>query len=105
MPRDGALTLADVRSPTVSVVCECGRCDRYAVPALIDQHGVLVFAGRRRLPTLGGGKVLLIQDFMNEISFDSEWGLAARSVRNKAIPEQYVILRSLQFAANYWITA
>jgi hypothetical protein len=48
--------------------------------------------------------VLLIQDFMNEIRFDSEWGLAARSVRNKAIPE-YVILRSLQFATNYWITA
>jgi hypothetical protein len=70
----------------------------------IDQIALLVFAGRLRLPTLGGGKVLLIQDFMNEIRFDSEWGLAARSVRNKAIPEQYVILRSLQFATNYWIT-
>jgi hypothetical protein len=71
----------------------------------IDQIALLVFAGRLRLPTLGGGKVLLIQDFMNEIRFDSEWGLAARSVRNRAIPEQYVILRSLQFATNYWITA
>jgi hypothetical protein len=29
VPRDGAFTLADVRSPTVSVVCECGRCGRY----------------------------------------------------------------------------
>jgi hypothetical protein len=29
-------------------------------------------------------------------------GLAARSVSNRAVPEQYVILRSLQFAANYW---
>ena len=71
----------------------------------IDQIALLVFAGRLRLPTLGGGKVLLIQDFMDEIRFDSEWGLAARSVRNRAIPEQYVILRSLQFATNYWITA
>ena len=39
VPRDGAFTLADVRSPTVSVVCECGRCGRYAVAGLIDQHG------------------------------------------------------------------
>ena len=36
----------------------------------IDQIALLVFAGRLRLPTLGGGKVLLIQDFMNEIRFD-----------------------------------
>jgi hypothetical protein len=41
----------------------------------IDQIALLVFAGRLRLPTLGGGKVLLIQDFMNEIRSDSEWGL------------------------------
>jgi hypothetical protein len=47
----------------------------------------------------------LIQDFMNEIRFDSEWGLATRSVRNRSVPEQYVILRSLQFATNCWITA
>jgi hypothetical protein len=71
----------------------------------IDQIALLVFAGRLRPPTLGGGKVLLIQDFMNEIRFDSEWGLATRSVRNRSVPEQYVILRSLQFATNYWITA
>jgi hypothetical protein len=71
----------------------------------IDQIALLVFAGRLRFPTLGGGKVLLIQDFMNEIRSDSEWGLATRSVRNRSVPEQYVILRSLQFATNYWVTA
>ena len=48
--------------------------------------------------------MLLIQDFMDQIRSDSEWGLATRSVRNKSVPEQYVILRSLQFAANYWVT-
>jgi hypothetical protein len=71
----------------------------------IDQIALLVFAGKLRVPTLGGGKVLLIQDFMNEIRSDAEWGLATRSVRNRSVPEQYVILRSLQFATNYWITA
>ena len=70
----------------------------------IDQIALLVFAGKLRVPTLGGGKVLLIQDFMNEIRSDAEWGLATRSVRNRSVPEQYVILRSLQFATNYWIT-
>jgi hypothetical protein len=40
MPRDGSLTLAGVRSPTLSIVCEpCGRRGRYAVAKLIEQHG------------------------------------------------------------------
>ena len=40
MPRDGALTLADVRSPTLSIVCEpCGRRGRYAVARLLEEHG------------------------------------------------------------------
>ena len=40
VPRDGALTLADVHSPMLSIVCEpCGRRGRYAVARLIDEHG------------------------------------------------------------------
>jgi hypothetical protein len=40
MPRDGALTLSDVRSPTLSIVCEpCGRRGRYAVARLLKKHG------------------------------------------------------------------
>jgi hypothetical protein len=40
MPRAGALTLSDVRSPTLSLVCEpCGRRGRYSVARLIEQHG------------------------------------------------------------------
>jgi hypothetical protein len=40
MPRDGTLTLSDVRSPTLSIVCApCGRRGRYRVAWLIDQHG------------------------------------------------------------------
>jgi probable addiction module antidote protein len=39
MPRD-ALTLADVRSPTLSIVCErCRRRGRYNVKGLIAVHG------------------------------------------------------------------
>ena len=40
MPRDGALALSDVLSPTLSIVCErCGRRGRYALERLIGQHG------------------------------------------------------------------
>jgi hypothetical protein len=40
MPRDGALTLSDVRSPTLAIVCEpCGRRGRYSVARLMEEHG------------------------------------------------------------------
>ena len=40
MPRDGSLTLADVRSPTLLIVCEpCGLSGRYSVAKLIEEHG------------------------------------------------------------------
>ena len=40
MPRDGALTLSDVRGPTLAIVCEpCGRRGRYSVAKLLEQHG------------------------------------------------------------------
>lgn len=63
----------------------------------IEHIAVLVFAGKER-QTVGGGKVLLIHDLMAQIRD----GLKGRAVSNNAIPEQYVILRSLQFASNYW---
>jgi hypothetical protein len=39
VPRYGPLALADVRSPTVSALCECGQSDRYAVASLIVEYG------------------------------------------------------------------
>jgi hypothetical protein len=40
MPRDGALTLADVSGPTLGIVCEpCGRRGRYSVAKLMEEHG------------------------------------------------------------------
>jgi hypothetical protein len=39
MPR-GALTLPDVRSPTIEILCEpCGRRGRYNVERLMSAHG------------------------------------------------------------------
>ncbi|MPZ34747.1 MAG: hypothetical protein GEV13_27815 [Rhodospirillales bacterium] len=70
-----------------------------ALPKL-EQIALLGFAGQGGRSTLGGGRILLIGDFMNQIRAD----IAHPSIRNNAIPEQYVILRSLQYAANYWKT-
>ena len=40
MPRDGSITLSDVREPTLSIVCEpCSRRGRYSVAKLMEQHG------------------------------------------------------------------
>jgi hypothetical protein len=40
MPRGGATTLADVRVPTIEIVCErCGRYGRYNLKRLIAAHG------------------------------------------------------------------
>ena len=39
MPRDGSLTLADVRRPSLTIVCEpCGRRGRYNVLKLMAEH-------------------------------------------------------------------
>jgi hypothetical protein len=55
MPRDGALTLSDVRSPTLSIVCgPCARRGRYAVARLLDgtrrRKAARPAADARRLP-------------------------------------------------------
>jgi len=40
MPRDGTLTLSDVRGPTLTIVCgPCSLRGRYAVARLLDKHG------------------------------------------------------------------
>ena len=40
MPRDGSMTLYDIRGPMLMIVCEpCGRRGRYDVERLIAEHG------------------------------------------------------------------
>ena len=40
MPRDGAVGLSDLRSPTLSIVCEsCVRRGTYNVARLMERHG------------------------------------------------------------------
>jgi hypothetical protein len=40
MPRDGAVTVSDLRGPTLSIVCEpCGRRETYNMARLLERHG------------------------------------------------------------------
>lgn len=68
------------------------------LPPQIEQIALLVFASKSSRTILGGGKIVLISEFMREI----QDGLRGRSVARAAVPEQYPLLRSLQFAAQYW---
>jgi hypothetical protein len=67
------------------------------LPSNLDQIALFIFSGKKRLK-VGGGTVLLIADLMSEIRND----VGSRSVLSKAVPEQYQLLRALQFAAHYW---
>jgi hypothetical protein len=67
------------------------------LPTEVDQIAVFIFSSRARAE-IAGGKVLLVADLMNEIRDE----LSKRSVLRAAVPEQYQLLRALQFAAHYW---
>jgi len=64
----------------------------------IEQMVVLVYGSNNGHSKLGGGRLVLIKELMMDIRKE----LAEREVRNAAVPEQYTILRSMQFAANFW---
>ena len=67
------------------------------VPDEIDQVAVLVFATSINHPTLGGGKVMTVDQFMEEIFAD----LKDKRLESAAIPEQWPILRSFQYVNQY----
>lgn len=67
------------------------------IPTEIDQIAVLVFASKQNRDTLAGGKLILGNELLEEIFAD----LQHRSIYSKTIPEQFPILRALQFVAQY----
>ena len=69
-----------------------------ALPSEIEQIALFVFGSSKNRTTIGGGQILMISDLMREIREE----MKGRRVANAAVPEQYPILRALQFAANYW---
>lgn len=66
-------------------------------PAEVDQVAVLVFASRKNVDSLGGGRLLLIGDLMREIRS----ALLKRRVEKAAVSEQFPLLRTIQFCCQF----
>jgi hypothetical protein len=64
----------------------------------IESIALLVYASSKTRSHVGGARILMIHDLMKEIR---EY-LHFRRIEREAVPEQFVILRSLQFASQYW---
>ena len=67
------------------------------IPKHIEQIALFVYGGRTR-DKLAGGRVQLVAELMDEIRA----AIGHQKVGRAAIPEQYPLLRTLQFAAEYW---
>ena len=68
-----------------------------ALPKHIDQIALFVYGGKSR-ERIAGGRVVFIRDFMEEIRA----GIRHRKVARAAIPQGLPLLRTLQFAVEYW---
>jgi hypothetical protein len=68
-----------------------------AVPAEVEQYAVLVFASRSRRTHLGGATLVMAEDLIAEILTT----LAARHLAKAAVPEQFGLVRTLQYVAHY----
>ena len=70
--------------------------DRLDVPVEIDQIAVLLFASKANKQTIGGGK-LMVPELLWEI-ID---GLNGRKIAKQAVPENFPLLRTIQFVAEF----
>ena len=64
----------------------------------IEQIALLVLGSKKDHPTVGGGRVMMIGELMSDIRQE----LSQRSFLRSAVSEQYQLLRTLQFAAEFW---
>lgn len=67
------------------------------IPKTVEQIALLGYAGPRSPGTVAEGKVVLIPILLKDIVT----GLADRKIASGAVPEQFTILRTLQFASEY----
>lgn len=68
------------------------------IPEHIEQIALFVYGGTDVSRELAGGHVVFIREFLAEV----RQALAGRSVSNAAVAEGFPLLRTLQFACEYW---
>ena len=67
------------------------------IPSKIEQVALFLFASKATHQQIGGGKIMLVSELIVEISKE----LAKYKVAKQAVPEQYPLLRTIQFVMEY----
>jgi hypothetical protein len=67
------------------------------VPCEIEQIAVLLYASKTNNQSIGGGKLMLVPELLCEI-ID---GLRGRKIAKQAVPENFPLLRTIQFVAEF----
>ena len=67
------------------------------IPKDVEQIALLGYAGPGSPSSLAGGKVVLVPTLLREIAA----GLRGRKVASNAVPEQFTILRTIQFVTQH----
>jgi len=70
------------------------------VPTDVEQVAIVVFGSTANRKTLGGGRIVHISDFLEEVYTE----IKKKDIFGCMVPEQYAILRSFQFTAQYFNT-
>ena len=68
-----------------------------AIPEQIDQYAVFLFGSDTNHKTVGGGTVLMMDDFLKIVVSD----LRTKRIASAIVPEQFPLLRVLQLACEY----
>jgi hypothetical protein len=68
-----------------------------AIPENIDQIAVFLLASKQTYQTIGGGRIVLVSELLEEIFRD----LKTKDLAKSAIDEQKPLLRTLQFAVAF----
>jgi hypothetical protein len=68
-----------------------------SLPTKVEQYAVLVFASRGARAEIGGGTLLMADELIEEILAD----LTTKHLAKAAVPEQFPLIRTLQYVAHY----
>lgn len=67
------------------------------IPKDIEKIALLEFASKKTFTSVGGGKIVLVHEFLRTIFED----LKDKAVKNRAISESFLLLRAFQFVASH----
>ncbi len=67
------------------------------IPDNIEQIALLLYASKKNHQDIGGGKIQLVSELLNEIvDYFSD-----KKIAKNAVPEQYSLIRTIQFICQY----